>query len=83
MTDTYISKILKRIKYIIEQILSEGADKKLSDIEVVTEKEKNILLHDFNNTLKKYDKTQTIHSIIEKQAAKTPNKIAVICEDSK
>ena len=82
-TDTYISKILKRIKYIIEQILSEGADKKLSDIEVVTEKEKNILLHDFNNTLKRYDKTQTIHSIIEKQAAKTPNKIAVICEDKK
>lgn len=80
---SYISKIFKRIKYIINQILDNSANIKLSDIEIVTDDEKDVLLNKFNNTYKKYDKNQTIHSIIEKQVEKSPNKIAIICDDNK
>ena len=78
-----ITHLYNRIKYIIKQVLDSTSDIKVSEIEIVTEKEKNKLLFDFNNTSIDYDKTQTIHSIFEEQVKKTPDKIAVICNDQK
>lgn len=51
------------------------------DIDILSEREKNILLYDFNNTNVDYPKDKCIHQLYEEQAVKTPDKEAVIACD--
>lgn len=85
-TDKYfqsdITNMHNRICYIINQIL-ENNFINISDIEIITPKEKNQILCDFNNTTLKYSKNKTIVELFEEQVAKTPDKIAIIFEDTK
>lgn len=53
----------------------------ISDIDILSEREKNILLYDFNNTNVDYPKDKCIHQLFEEQAVKTPDKEAVIACD--
>jgi len=53
----------------------------IRDIEILTEKEKQLLLYDFNNTKVEYSKDITIQQLFEEQVEKTPDNIAVISED--
>ncbi len=49
----------------------------LSQIEIVTEEEKQKLLHDFNNTGAQYPEDKTIHELFEEQVLRVPHHIAV------
>ncbi len=53
----------------------------IRDIEILTQKEKQLLLYDFNNTKVEYSKDKTIQQLFEEQVEKTPDNIAVISED--
>ena len=48
---------------------------------LVFEEEKTILLEDFNKTELSYDTSETIISLFEKQTQKTPDAVAIVCED--
>jgi radical SAM superfamily enzyme YgiQ (UPF0313 family) len=52
-------------------------DLKLSQIEILTEQEKQKLLEMFNDTKAEYPKEKTIHQLFEEQAARTPGNIAL------
>lgn len=82
-SEKMITDMFSRVKNLINQIVSSPIGTKLSDYEVVTDNEKQKLLYDFNQTNLEYDKTQTIHSLIEKQVKENPDKIAIICKDKK
>lgn len=82
-SEKMILDMFSRIKHLIKQVITSVSKTKLSDYEIVTENEKQKLLFDFNNTHVEYDKTETIHSLIEKQALKTPDKVALINNDKK
>ena len=75
-----INQIHNRLFYIFDQIIND-ASKKIKDIEIVTDKEKEVLLNDFNNTYKKYDEKLTISKLFEEIANKYPNNIALIFDD--
>ncbi len=77
-----VKKMHERIVHIIEQLLN--SEKKLiKNIEIVTEKEKNIILNEFNNTKVDYPKNKTIIDLFEEQAENNPENTAVIFEDQK
>ena len=77
-----IERLAEHFVNIIKNVI-ENNDIKISDIELLSEKEKNKILFDFNNTKKDYDRTQTISTLFEKQAAKTPDNIALVCNNQK
>lgn len=75
-----IINIHKRILHIINQVIdNENCLEK--DIEIVTDEEKNKILYEFNNTFLDYPKDKTIVDLFEEQVQKTPNNIAVICQE--
>ena len=86
LVDKYDEKDIKdlhtRIIYIIEQILS-NYNILLDDIEIATEKERDLILNKFNNTYKDYPKNKTIIDLFEEQVQKTPDNIAVVFENKK
>lgn len=77
-----IKNLHNRIYHIIEQILNNN-NISVNDIEIVTEKEKNQLLYEFNDTNVEYPKDKTIVDLFEEQVKKTPDNIAVVFEDQK
>ena len=77
-----IVNIHSRILNIIDQIL-ENTTITINDIEIVTPEEKNRILIDFNNTTTDYPRNNTISSLFEEQAQKTPDNIAVVFEKQK
>ncbi len=77
-----IEKLHKRIEYIISQVLNKN-DIEIKDIEIVTPKEKEKLVYEFNQTDLEYDKTKPIIKYFEEEAEKEPDKIALICNNKK
>ena len=77
-----IEKFHKRIECMILQVL-EYENIEIKDIEIVTPKEKEKLINQFNQTYLKYDKNKQIIKYFEEQVEKTPDKIALICNNKK
>ena len=57
--------------------ISNNLDKKIAEINILSQEEENKLLFDFNNTKTFYHKDKLIHQLFEQQALKTPNRIAL------
>lgn len=55
----------------------------ISDINMLTEAERNLLIEEFNKTEKEYERDKTIHELFEAQVLNTPKSISVICADRK
>ena len=77
-----IEAIHKRILNIIKQVVSKE-EIRLSEIDIVTEEEKERLIVEFNKTELEYDKDATIIKAFEKQVLKTPEKVAVVSNAQK
>ncbi|MCX6582230.1 MAG: amino acid adenylation domain-containing protein [Candidatus Aminicenantes bacterium] len=54
---------------------------RLSDIEILSQEEKEEILVDFNNTAMEYPRDKTIHQLFVEQAARTPDYIALVGAD--
>jgi amino acid adenylation domain-containing protein len=52
------------------------------DIEVLPEQERRTLLYDWNNTAGTYQAEQCMHTLFERQAASTPDAIALVQRDA-
>lgn len=68
--------ITGHFKYLAAQ-LTAALDTPLSDIEILSEKEKQQLLVEFNNTDGDYPEGKTIHGWFEEQALQTPDAVAL------
>lgn len=65
----------------ILNVILKNVDTKVEDICMLSEKEKNKILFGFNNTEVDYEKDKTISELFEEQVEKTPENIAVICDN--
>jgi len=72
-----IERFTHYFKKLVSQII-EGPDKKIAEMEIISDKEKKRLLEDFNNTATQYSKDKTLHQLFEEQAEKNPDNTAVI-----
>lgn len=55
--------------------------KKVYELNILSDEEKNKLLYEFNDTKADYSKDKCVHELFEEQAAKAPGKTAVIASD--
>ncbi len=74
--ETTIKKLYNHYINIMGDALNHS-DKKLKDLEIMTQADKNKLLYEFNDTYKPYPKEKTIHQLFEEQVEKTPQNIAL------
>ncbi|MCK4259562.1 MAG: non-ribosomal peptide synthase/polyketide synthase, partial [Halanaerobiales bacterium] len=72
-----IMRISEHFCNILSYIL-EKPDEKLSEIDMLTEEEKNKVLYEFNDTMTNYPKEKTLHKLFEEQVERTPDNTAVV-----
>lgn len=79
-----ILNIYDRLLHIVDQVIKHDPQKEediaFKDIEIVTEKEKETILVDFNNTNKDYPRDMRVYDNLEKNAKKNPSKPALYFE---
>ena len=61
----------------------QNSNKKISEISILSQKEKDYLLNDFNKTYLYYPQNETISTLFEKQVEQTPNAIALTFHNTK
>jgi len=59
-------------------LLSKNAEQKISDLEIITEEEKNRILEMSYGVEEAFDMNQTIHYWFENQVVKSPDSIALV-----
>ncbi|MCP4049835.1 MAG: amino acid adenylation domain-containing protein [bacterium] len=77
---TTIKCIAGHYQNLLKDIIKNPA-KKISELEILSKKEKNKILYEFNDTNATYPKDKTIHQLFEEQAAKNPNNTALVFEE--
>jgi amino acid adenylation domain-containing protein len=76
-----ITRFIDYFKTIISSIL-RSPEQELGEIEIISEKEKNQVLEQFNNTKSEYPRYSTIHRLFSEQAAQIPDTIALVYKDA-
>lgn len=77
-----IKNIHLRILYMLEQILLDSTID-INNIDIITKKEKNEILNNFNNNVFDYPKDKTIIELFKEQVIKNPDNIALVFGDKK
>ncbi|NOQ23738.1 MAG: AMP-binding protein, partial [Bacteroidales bacterium] len=72
-----IEKYIKCFKSIVSSVI-KNPTVKLKEIEILSQEEKQQLLHEFNDTQSNYPKNKTIHELFEEQVDKAPDNIALV-----
>ncbi|EGL18344.1 condensation domain-containing protein, partial [Paenibacillus sp. HGF7] len=75
-----IEAMLLRLQVVLLSF-ANNPERKLSELETITEEEKEQILGAFNDTYLPYAKDKTIPALWEAQVANTPDAIAVVYED--
>ena len=80
-SETEIDYLHSRLLNIINEIIHNDLNIKISEINIITSYERNKLLNDFNNTEYMYDTSSTIISLFEDTVKKYSNNIAIKYND--
>ncbi len=75
-----INRMMEHFINVLSDI-TENSDKKLSDINILSDAERHMLLHELNDTDADYPRDKTIQQVFEEQALKTPDNIALVFKD--
>ena len=62
--------------------LSDQADLPISEAAFLTEEERELVLHRFNDTAADYPRDKTVIDLFEEQVQRTPDNVAVVFEDT-
>lgn len=85
-TKLFNEDFIKRLSshYInILNVILENTEIKIDNIDMLSQKEKNQILYEFNNTKIDYPQNKTVIELFEEQVEKTPDNIAVVFENQK
>ncbi|MBC8756870.1 amino acid adenylation domain-containing protein [Kordia sp. YSTF-M3] len=80
-TDIFKESVIHNLMNHLEMFLTAAInepEKELGAIVFISENEKNLLLHEYNNSTVAYPKDETVVSLFEKQSKATPNEIAFV-----
>ncbi len=83
-TKLYGKETIKRMEGHLKRILSEtieNSNRRIEEISILTEEEKNLLLNEFNDEYMDYPRNKAVHELFEEQVERTPENIAVVYED--
>jgi non-ribosomal peptide synthetase component F len=79
-TDLFDAGTIERMVRHLERLLGEMADKpqaRLSQLEILSEAEREQLLVTWNDTVREYPKEKCVHELFEEQAKRQPEAVAV------
>ncbi|KST62690.1 non-ribosomal peptide synthetase [Mastigocoleus testarum] len=71
-----INRAVEHLQVLFESII-ETPQKSISQLEILTKKEQNKLLINWNNTAKNYDLSRCLHQLFEYQVKRNPNSNAI------
>lgn len=77
-----IDLIIKRLLFVIEQIIEEP-DIKISDINYVPDAERHRIIYDFNSTDVDFQRDKCVHELFCEQVKQTGNEIALVFRGEK
>ncbi|WP_240480125.1 non-ribosomal peptide synthetase, partial [Paenibacillus fonticola] len=77
-----IQTLLGRMEQLLQQMTS-NPKQKVSELRVVDEEEKRLVIETFNDTAAEYPRGKTVVELFEEQVQRTPDHIAVVFEDEK
>ena len=77
-----VERLLAQIDVVLGAMVT-GVDAPLSAVALVTEAERQFLVHDWNRTETNYERDACIHQLIEQQVVRTPDAVALVCADTK
>jgi amino acid adenylation domain-containing protein/FkbM family methyltransferase len=78
--DATISRMLGHFQVLLQGIVA-NPDRRLSDLPILSQAEKQRLLVEWNNTKRDYPQDKCIHELFEAQVERSPNAVAVVFED--
>lgn len=82
--DLFDKSTIQRMANNLETLLRGivvNPERRISDLPLLTEKEKQLLLIDWNDTKAEYPRDKCIHQLIQSQAMQSPDAVAVIFGD--
>lgn len=65
------------------EVAGAGVDQRLSETPLLTQAERHQVLVEWNDTAAAYPQDKCLHQLFEAQVARTPDAVAVICEDQR
>jgi amino acid adenylation domain-containing protein len=77
-----IARFIHHYQHLLDE-LTQTPDKPYSQISLLSAKEYNTIMYDWNATDKAYSRNKTIHELFEEQVKKTPGATALIYEEQK
>ncbi|MGZ8498342.1 MAG: amino acid adenylation domain-containing protein [Candidatus Binatia bacterium] len=78
--DDTITRMLNHLLTLLVEMVRDP-NRKLLDIPLLSPSERHQLLYEWNENKTDYPKDQCIHELFETQVEKTPDAIALVCED--
>ncbi|WP_129706742.1 non-ribosomal peptide synthetase [Priestia megaterium] len=75
---------IKRMSTQFSEILSsvlENPEKRLKEVELISKKEKEVILSEFNNTAVKSPPFKPLHVVFEEQVKRTPDNVALLFDN--
>ncbi|HKP10894.1 MAG TPA: amino acid adenylation domain-containing protein, partial [Blastocatellia bacterium] len=83
-TDLFDAETIRRWSRYFQTMLNAiaaGAGRRLSELEILDEGERQQLLVEWNDTAADYERVPSVHALIERQVAATPDRVALVCGD--
>ena len=74
---TTIRRMLNGLKRILESIAA-GIDQRVSEIEILSEREREQILNEWNDTRVEYAGDKCVHELFEAQVERAPDAIAIV-----
>ncbi|HEY0602923.1 MAG TPA: amino acid adenylation domain-containing protein, partial [Herpetosiphonaceae bacterium] len=76
-----IARLATHFETLLAGIVA-NPDARLADLPLLTTEERQQILHDWNATRREYPRDRCVHQLIEEQAARTPDAVAVLYGDT-
>lgn len=76
-----INRIINQYLRSIE-IVTTDVDKPVTDIDILSDEEKQRLIYEFNDTYSAYTVDKSLHQLLEERVKKEPDRIALVSEES-
>jgi hypothetical protein len=71
-------RLLGQVAYLLETLAAAGEETGIEALDLLTADERKRIVQDWNDTAADYERTATLHGLFVRQAARTPDAVALI-----
>jgi amino acid adenylation domain-containing protein/non-ribosomal peptide synthase protein (TIGR01720 family) len=75
-----IGQVLSHVQQVLAEMVAEP-EQRISDVQILTDAERQQLLFDWNDTSSEYPRDRCVHQLFEQQVEQSPDAVAVVYGD--